>query len=150
MALLVTKFPRYATFPKASPDREPMVLCLVTKDRTLRRFIEGALDGKEHVGRKWKVETVTSLDEATGHSLVFVGKDLPEPEPAWYEKMNKNGVLTFGEKDAKTYKKGRTSIINFILVGKKVKFDLNLDSAERAGIKINSRLADVAHKVIKR
>lgn len=147
MALLVTKFPKYATWPKRRSSSEPMVLCLVTQDRKLRSTIVGLLDGKTHTGRKWKVMTHSNLDDAKDCALVFIGKDLPEPDTAWYERMSDAGVLTFGEKEPR---KDRTSIINFILVGKKMRFDLNLASAEKAGIKINSRLADVANKVIKR
>jgi len=125
-----------------------MVLCLVTRDSALRSTILRVLDGKEHGGRQWRVKVHEDLDEVKPDcALVFIGKDVPEPSAQWYERMSEAGVVTFGEKDPK---KKRTAIVNFILVGTRMRFDLNLASADKAGIRINSRLADVAHEVIER
>jgi len=145
MAIMITKFPRYATWPPGgNGPNGKMVLCLATKDRALKSEIGGMLNRKDFGGRKWEVKTVDSLNDAKGYPLVFVGKDMQEPDDAWYDERRKEGVLTFGEKSGGK----RTSIINFVVVKKKVKFDLNLDSAGKAGLKINSRLADVAREVI--
>lgn len=145
MAIMITKFPRYATWPTGgNGPNGKMVLCLATKDRSLKAELEGMLKGKDYGGHKWEVKTVSSLRDAQGYPLVFVGKDMKEPDDAWYQTIRKQGVLTFGEKSGGK----RSSVINFVIVKKKVKFDLNLDSAEKAGLKINSRLADVAREVI--
>lgn len=145
MAIMITKFPRYATWPAGgNGPNGKMVLCVATKDSSLKSEIAKMLNAKDIGGRKWEVKTVTSLADAKGYPLVFVGKDMEEPDDAWYDTVRRDGVMTFGEKS-----EGRSrSIINFVIVNKKVKFDLNLDSADKAGLKINSRLADVAREVI--
>jgi hypothetical protein len=41
----------------------------------------------------------------------------------------------------------RASAIHFLTVGGRVRFDVQLDGAERAGLRLSSRLLSVAHKV---
>lgn len=88
---------------------------------------------------------VSSLARADKCPIVFVGRDMPEPDSVWYEARSNAGVLTFGEKEDF---QPRTSVVNFVIVNKKVKFDLNLKSALQGGLKLNSRLRGVARDVI--
>ena len=147
MALMITKFTRYATWPNADAvqDSATVNVCLVTRDSELRRVFAQTLNDKKIGGKNWKITTVSSLSRADKCPIVFVGRDMPEPDPGWYEERSKRGVLTFGEKEDVL---PRTSVVNFVVVDKKVKFDLNLKSALRAGLKLNSRLRGVARDVI--
>lgn len=147
MALMITKFTRYATWPTSDTvqDSSTVNVCLVTRDAELRRVFNQMLDKKKIGGKTWRINVVSSLARANQCPIVFVGRDMPEPDPVWYEARSEQGVLTFGEKDDV---QPRTSVVNFVIVDKKVKFDLNLKSALQGGLKLNSRLRGVARDVI--
>jgi len=57
----------------------------------------------------------------------------------------KNNILTFGETKGFLDSGG---IVNFVIVKKKLKFEINKGVAEQAGIKIRSQLLKLAQKVV--
>jgi hypothetical protein len=60
--------------------------------------------------------------------------------------VSQRGVLTVGDSE-KFIESG--VIINFMLEDNKIRFDINLDSSEKAGLEIRSQLLRLARKVIK-
>jgi hypothetical protein len=60
--------------------------------------------------------------------------------------VTKHGVLTVGDTDKFTES---GVIINFLLEDNKIRFDINLDASEKAGLEMRSQLLRLARKVIK-
>jgi hypothetical protein len=58
----------------------------------------------------------------------------------------KHGVLTVGDSDKFTE---AGVIINFVLEDNKIRFDINLDASDKAGLEMRSQLLRLARKVIK-
>ncbi len=57
----------------------------------------------------------------------------------------KKGILTFGETE-EFFESG--GVVNFVIVKRKLKFEINKQMAEQAGIKIRSQLLRLAQKTI--
>ena len=60
--------------------------------------------------------------------------------------VGSNGVLTVGDTENFIESGG---IINFFLEDNKIRFDINLDSADKAGLEMRSQLLRLARKVVK-
>lgn len=95
-------------------------------------------------GRKLIVRRLTANDNPDDCHIIFISRNTDfGPILA---KIATNGVLTIGDND--NFAK-RGGMINFVLVGETVKFDVNHDVASHAGLTLSSKLLGVAHSVIK-
>jgi hypothetical protein len=104
-----------------------------------------ALTSKAVGNRKLRVQRYPSWDDrAATCDILFISgsqeKDLTEIT----RRLNGFPVLTVG--DTVTYAK-RGIMINFFMEDNKVRFKINLKIAERAGLKISSRLLKLAEIV---
>lgn len=97
-------------------------------------------------GRDFVIKTVNTADEALTTHLLFVGQAEKKRLPGLLPVLQKTGVLTVGECDPFVTQGG---IINFLMEEDKIRFEINLNSAEQSGLKISAqllKLAKVVHK----
>jgi hypothetical protein len=78
--------------------------------------------------------------------MLFIGGAAAERAPRLLRAAAERGVLTVTEFDA-GLREG--SVINFRLVDERVRFEVSLAAAEKAGVKLSSRLLSVAYRVLK-
>lgn len=143
IAAMITKLPAYTTWP-AEPAHQKTgraTLAVMTSDAATLATFRKRMDGVKFGGLTWKVVSVSSLDEAAGHQFVFLGKDVKKPGSDWYEKRHSEGVLTFGQNAQ------AGCIFNFLLVDGRLRFDLDMTLAKRAGMSVDSRLLKLARNV---
>ena len=147
MAAMISKFPPFAKWPAGTRLRakKQLSIAVFTKDKSIVEQFAGTLHRKTLGGIKWTVKQVITAEEATKYPIVFFGKDVPEPTDEWYEKLKGEGVLTFGEKAENA---ARKAVMNFVISGKKVRFDIHLGVAAKAGVRIAPQLGRVARKVV--
>ena len=81
-----------------------------------------------------------------GFHVLFVSAAAKGESKKIPPRLKKSAVLTIGEVDGFLESGG---IFNFIVEKKKVQFEINLDAAEQAKIKIRSKLLRLAKRVIK-
>ncbi|MGB7750059.1 MAG: YfiR family protein [Candidatus Acidiferrales bacterium] len=77
--------------------------------------------------------------------MLFVGKHDAARLGRLLAELKDGSVLTVGESDGFVQQGG---MIGFLLVENKVRFEINLQAAERANLKISSRLLLLAKSVI--
>lgn len=103
------------------------------------------LEDKTVAGRKILIKRFTQVDELEKCHLLFISssekKNLHQILPA----VKGWNVLTVGEMKGFAEAGG---MINFTLIEKRVRFEVNLDAAQNAGLKISSQLLKVA-KIVK-
>ena len=97
-----------------------------------------ALQGRMVQARPVQVRRVRAADAEPGLHLLV----LAQGEAAGARR----GLLQVSE-GAPGEPPPRGSAIHFLVVGGRVRFDVLLDGAERAGLRLSSRLLSVAHKV---
>jgi hypothetical protein len=113
----------------------------VLDDGTALEIIRETLAGKQVKGRAIEVLRLETGADIKAFEMVFVTRAAGDQ---WKELLRQVGdapVLTVGECEPFARAGGR---INFILKDQKVRFEVNLESANEAGLKISSKVASMA------
>jgi hypothetical protein len=87
------------------------------------------------------IKELRSPAEATNCHILFISTSEKRRLPEILKGLEGSSVLTVGEMDHFTESGG---MINFVLKGNKVRFQINHDAATRAGLKISSKLMSLA------
>jgi len=132
-AAFLYNFTKYIHWPPASfagPD-SPIVIGALGRDR-FNGAVEEIIRGREVDGR----------DLAHGEChLLFVGRDKTKTDDRILSEVRAAPVLTVGETASFGAAGG---IVWFTLTGSNVRFTVNRDAAQRAGLRISSKLLAVA------
>jgi hypothetical protein len=126
-----------------SEDR-PLILC-TTGENALSGVLDTTVRGKQTGTHPLGVRHLQEKDDPGGcHLLFIVGKD-KRRAAAILARLNNAPILTVGESDDFVERGG---MIGFCLQENKIRFDINLNAAQRANLKISSRLLLLAKTVI--
>jgi len=87
------------------------------------------------------IKEFRSPTEATNCHILFISTSEKNRLPEILKGLKGTSVLTVGEMEHFTESGG---MINFVLKGKKIRFQINNDEAARAGLKISSKLMSLA------
>jgi hypothetical protein len=131
--------------PEAFKDAAtPLTYCTVGED-PFRGALDGSLNGKTIEGRPVRVLHFQKAQEIQGCQILFLG--IPEKKfvSTTLATLRASPVLTVGESENFVQQGG---MIGFFVEDNKVRFEINLDAAERAKLKISARLLALAKTVI--
>jgi hypothetical protein len=103
-----------------------------------------ALEGKPVRARPLVVRALDGVEEAAGCHVLFVGRGGAEGIPRVLDAVRGEPVLTVGESDGFCRAGG---VINFVTRDGKVRFEINPDAADRAGIRLSAQLLRLARVV---
>jgi hypothetical protein len=129
------------TFKEAN---SPLTYCTLGED-PFRGVLDSTLKGKSIGSRPVQVQHFKQAQEARGCQVLFIGAAGPKFISETLANFNGNPVLTVGETERFAQDGG---VIGFTLADNKVRFEINLDVAEHAGLKISSKLLVLAKTVI--
>ncbi len=133
------KFTAYVDWPDGALGAidAPFVIGVQGSEAMLGELSQ-TLQGRTVQARPVQVRRVRAADADPAVHLLF----LAQGEAA----SSRRGLLLVGE-GTSGEAPPRASAIQFMVIGGRVRFDVLLDSAERAGLRLSSRLLSVAHKV---
>jgi hypothetical protein len=94
-----------------------------------------------------EVETIEEFEALRTCQVVFVSASCQAQTKKIVRLLDSRSVLTFGEKSGFLEDGG---IIKFVAEKKKIRFEVNLDSARQARLKIDSQLLRLAKRVVKK
>jgi uncharacterized protein DUF4154 len=123
-----------------SAENEPLRVCVVGNEAIAAR-LQQALNGTVVAGRPVTVTRIRHADDTRHCRMLFVGAHEGKNLGTILQPLANVPVLTVGETNGFAQAGG---IINFFLQSDGVRFEINLDAAERAGLKINSRVLGLA------
>jgi len=106
--------------------------------------LEKAVRDRKINGRAIVVRSVQNGAAASVAHLLFISDAEDSRFGDIREVLKGKGVLTVGESEAFAKRGG---IINFVLEGDKLRFEINIDSAEQAGLKVSAQLQKLARAV---
>jgi len=130
------------TFKQAS---EPFTYCTMGQD-PLREALERTLDGKTIGQRPLRVEHVNREGKIDECQVLFVGGVGDKKHVAeTLAKTRTLPILTVGETDQFAENGGA---IGFCTEDNKIRFEVNLDAAGKAGLKISAKLLALAKTVL--
>jgi hypothetical protein len=103
--------------------------------------LERTIGGRVIGGRKCEIVRAEDPDAALSCHIVFISSSERKELPAILEKLHRGNVLTVGEWAQFTQEGG---IIGFYLYENTVRFDVNPQAAEKAGLRISANLLQIA------
>jgi hypothetical protein len=151
IALFCASFPAAAADPQTLPEDQnavpsptsPLLLC-VLDDSAMADLLIGVSNGKIVNGRSIAIRAVKLTDDLHRCQVLFVS--VPDQRKAAHILASLKGapVLTVGESPGFIQVGG---IVNFSVQDSKIRLELDLDSANRAGLKISAKLIAVSKLV---
>jgi hypothetical protein len=143
-AAFLFKFGGYIEWPEQTFPRPdvPLVIGVIGADSLADELAQIA-SGHSVNGRPVTVKKLKHQDALAGVQMLFVGRSESGRLGDILAGVKGPVVVVTESDDARV----RGSTINFVVVDDKVRFDVDLESAEQNGIKISSRLLTVARRV---
>jgi hypothetical protein len=137
-AAYLYNFAKFVEWPAGafrSPSA-PIEICILGRD-PFGRWLTDLVDGRQIDGRPLIVRHTSNAQQASGCHILFVSSFENKRLPAMLAEIKTSGLLIVGESDT-----SRTPgvVINFRLEGANVRFEIDVNAAARAEVRISSRL----------
>ena len=147
-AAFLYKFPGYIEWPAealGAPDN-PFVIA-VAGSEDVAAELERLVPGRNIAGRRVAIRRIREGDPLRGMQILFVGRSEENGRALLRTAQQQPGILlvTEGERGLEL---GGT--INFVALEERIAFEVSLENAERAGLRISSRMLAVARRVVPR
>jgi len=137
-------FAKFVQWPSIEATSTNDFRIAIVDDGDVTPVIASALAGKKVNGRTVTVERLPRYREAKQFDMLFICHSEEKRTPILLRQVGDAPVLLVGESKGFASEGG---CINFIRQGENLRFELNLKAAEKAGLKVSSKLASMA-KVI--
>jgi len=143
-AAFLYNFTKFVEWPQeAFPAAiSPIRLCVLGSDPFGPNF-ETAVAGKRVNGRNVEVAHLMRLEPIRSCQVLFVTASRVKDMPLIVQRLGPANVLTVGDSPGFA----NLGIVNFIWDGNRVRFEISPVNAQRAGLKISSRLMSLARIV---
>lgn len=143
-AVFLYNFTRFVEWPSGiPPGSEPFHLCVVA-DAVTTTAVEKAMEGELVNGRASRVLVPKTVTDAPTCQILFIGRTEMTRAAPLLAAVRDSPVLTVSDADHFAVRGGT---IEFVHEQGRVRFDVNVESARRAGLEISSRLLQVARRV---
>ena len=143
-AAFLYNFTKFVEWPQTafSDASAPFRVCVFV-DAGFRRDVEEMLKGETIAGRTLRVVT-PEANEIKGCHLAYFGSGDADRSAQVLSAMRGVPVLTVGEGSRFLQQGG---VISFVLEDNRVRFDVNKQAVDRAGLTVSSKLLRVARNV---
>ncbi len=145
-AAFLYNFAKFVEWPaEAFEDKNaPIIICVLGGD-PFGTDLDRTVQGKTANARGFVVKRSTSVEDVGRCHILFVSSSEQPRLREVLDKVKDSNVLTVGDTEGFAERGG---IINLTKEENKIRFEVNVDAAKRAGLKISSKLLDLA-KVIR-
>jgi len=139
-AAFLYNFSRFVTWPgHARPENGKFNLCILGSD-PFRELLD-PLSGKSVQNSSLNIKRLTTLDQDHACQIIFISQTGNRGLKYIMSGLKTQPVLTVSDIEDFTTHDG---IIQFKLVDNKVRFNINIDNANHAGLTISSKLLSLA------
>jgi hypothetical protein len=142
-AAFLYHFATFVQWPETTPGERPFSV-VVLGDDDVAAELEKFLPGREIQDRPMQVRRLHSLDDLADDDLLFIGADENYRLRELISKVENRSMLVVTEAPG-ALKDG--SMINFQVIDDRVRFEISLLAAQRAGLELSSRLLSAAMSV---
>jgi hypothetical protein len=145
-AAYLYNFAKFVEWPARAFENPtaPIRLCVLNY-QSFESELNQMVEGKTVAGRPVAVVPVENGEQSHSCHILFVNSSQDRQVQHIIEVLRDTSVLTVGETIEFVEKGG---IISFVLQDDRVRFQVNYKAANRAGLRISSRLLSVATRVI--
>jgi hypothetical protein len=138
----LTNFVEWPAKAHADP-RAAIRLCIIGRD-PFGHSLVSAVSSATGTVRAVSIRHIESEKEVGGCHVLYISSSERNSAPQIFSLLNGSSILTVGEM---TQFAAHGGMIQFSLEDQQVHFDINLEVASRAGLKISSKLLALAHIV---
>jgi hypothetical protein len=131
-------FVKFVEWPADLPD--PITICVLGED-PFGPVLERTIKGKQVGGKHLSIKRSRDLANLNSCQILFVSSSEKDRFPEIFDTLGNAAILTVGDTDDFSQLGG---IINFFIEENKVHFEINLNAASGARLKISSKLLNVA------
>ncbi len=144
-AAFIYNFTKFVMWPQQNPnfDDESFNVCILGDDRLTAAA--STIQGKLVQGKVLQIKTITNAGENGECEIIFLAISNTEQLQQALESIKGTSVLSVGDSSDFVDKGG---IIGLFVENNRVRFDINKLAADDNGLKINSRLLELANRVI--
>ena len=141
-AVFLYNFAKFVQWPAESfaDDHDPIIIGILGKDQ-FDNTIDETIKNKTVKKRKLVIKRFEKIEDMEVCHILFISSSEVERLAKIIETLKDSSVLTVGEVKQFAQLGG---IINFIVKENKIRFEINVDAAERAKLKISSKLLKLA------
>lgn len=140
-AVYLYNFGRFVAWPdKLLHPQDPFTICVLGQD-PFGQTLDAMLAGETISGRTVIAKRVSAPQDSINCQIVFLSAAESSSVVRTIEALNKHEILTVSDMPEFT---NRGGMIQFVVEGKKVRFEVNLTAAQRAGLTLSSDLLKVA------
>ena len=142
-AAYLYNFANFVEWPAGTfrTPREPFSICILGED-PFGSILDDAVAGKTTAGRPFAVLRVSDDDESKACRILFVSSPPNKRARSVLAAVEQRGsVLTVGDKGLST---SPATMIGFLIVTGKVRFEIDQAAADRAGLHISAKLLALA------
>ncbi len=143
-AAFLYQFTRFVEWPSAERSNGPEFVVAVLDADQFYGVAERTLAGKSARDLPVSVRRITGVGEAQSARILFVGVKDARLLPGILKAVEGSHVLTVGEAAGFAEHGG---MIGFRTVDNRVRFDINVEQANRSGLKISSEVLKLARLV---
>lgn len=144
-AAFLYNFVKFVDWPAEEFKRgdDPIRICTLGES-TIGRALDETLRGRTFGGRPLESIQISEPGKARDCQIVFVSSSEPKTLRSILSKMRTTGLLTVGEEDGFAEAGG---MINLKLQDGKIHLEINAEAAERAQLRLSSKLLSLARIV---
>jgi YfiR/HmsC-like len=144
-AAMLYNLTHFVEWPESAyPDRHaPIFLCILGQD-PFASSLTSTLPKETDNGRPVLIRRLQSEKETPGCHILYISSSERKSAAYIFATLNGASILTVGEM---TQFAAHGGIIQFSMEDQHVRFDINVDAASRAGIRISSKLLALAQIV---
>ena len=143
-AAFLYNFTRFITWAEAPAEATELTLCVLGQNPF--GDVLAGLDGRVSQGRRLRLAFHETLLEADQCQVLFVGTGKARNLRSITDYARERNMLTISEIPDFVEDGG---IIGYVKEGNVIRFEINLLAAQQAGLQINSRLLELALRVIR-
>lgn len=144
-AAFIYKFAGYVNWPETHfADADTPITIALMDAEPIAKELSQIAKGRTAQGRTIAIKRLEPGESLAGVHILFIGgHTTPQPEQM-LRATQENSVLVVTDAEGALT---RGSMINFVLVERRLRFEVALDNVEKSGLKLSSRLLAVAQHV---
>jgi hypothetical protein len=142
-AAFLYRFAGYVDWPPEALSGPDFTIAVLGSDR-IAQELQRILPDHSLKNRPAQVRRIKGLDELGGAQILFVGPEFDDELKALVARVAKRPILVVTASD---HGLDAGSCVNFLVVDRRVRFEVSLTAADRVGLKVSSELLSVAVRV---
>jgi hypothetical protein len=142
-AAFLYRFAAYVQWPEDAATGPAFTIGVLGADGIADK-LQLLLPDRSIQGRPARLKRINDIGDARGVQILYVGRDYRRSVEGWSAKLAALPILVVTDSERGL---GAGGVVNFLMIDRRVRFEVSLAAAEEAGLKISAELLSVATRV---